>query len=91
MFYGSFALIMLVSLITVLIPGLPLFRLMILSQAMNAILLPVLLLLILKLANDQNIMGMYTNKKMVNILAYGITGLIMLVTIVLLIEPFLTA
>ncbi|MCK9246156.1 MAG: Nramp family divalent metal transporter [Anaerolineaceae bacterium] len=90
-FYGSFALIMLVSLITVLIPGLPLFRLMILSQAMNAILLPVLLLLILKLANDQNIMGMYTNKKMVNILAYGITGLIMLVTIVLLIEPFLTA
>ncbi|MFA5612532.1 MAG: divalent metal cation transporter, partial [Anaerolineaceae bacterium] len=90
-FYGSFALIMLISLVTVLIPGLPLFRLMIISQAMNAILLPVLLILILKLANDKNIMGVYTNKKLVNVLAYGITGLIMLVTIVLLIEPFLTA
>ena len=90
-FYGSFALIMLISLVTVLIPGLPLFRLMIISQAMNAILLPVLLILILKLANDKNIMGVYTNKKLGNVLAYGITGLIMLVTIVLLIEPFLTA
>ena len=90
-FYGSFALIMLISLVIVLIPGLPLFRLMIVSQAMNAILLPVLLILILKMANDKNIMGVYTNNKLVNVLAYGITGLILAVTIVLLIEPFLTA
>lgn len=88
-FYGSFALIMFVSLVIVLIPGIPLFPIMILSQAMNAILLPVLLLLILKLANDKYIMGEYRNKKVVNILSYGITALIIVVTIFLILEPFL--
>lgn len=89
-FYGGFALIMLVSMLIVLIPGIPLFPIMILSQAMNAILLPVLLILILRLANDTAIMGKYRNGKVVNVLAYGITALIMMVTVVLLLEPFLT-
>lgn len=89
-FYGGFALIMLISMLIVLIPGIPLFPIMILSQAMNAILLPLLLVLILRLANDAAIMGKYRNSKIGNILAYGMTALIMVVTIVLLIEPFLT-
>jgi Mn2+/Fe2+ NRAMP family transporter len=89
-FYGSFALIMLVSLVVVLIPGIPLFPIMIFSQAMNAILLPMLLLLILKLANDKRIMGEHCNKKAGNVLAYAITGLIMFITAILLIEPFLS-
>ena len=89
-FYGSFAFIMLVSLVIVLIPKIPLFPIMILSQAMNAILLPILLILILKLANDVNIMGKYRNSKLTNILAYMITGLIVVVTVVLMLEPFLT-
>lgn len=89
-FYGGFALIMLISMLIVLIPGIPLFPIMILSQVMNAILLPLLLVLILRLANDAAIMGKYRNSKIGNILAYGMTALIMVVTIVLLIEPFLT-
>lgn len=89
-FYGGFALIMLISMLIVLIPGIPLFPIMILSQVMNAILLPLLLVLILRLANDAEIMGKYRNSKIGNIFAYGMTALIMVVTIVLLIEPFLT-
>ena len=88
-FYGGFAFIMLISMIIVLIPQIPLFPMMILSQVMNAILLPVLLILILKLANDTTIMGKYRNSKVVNILAYGITAMIMVVTIFLLFEPLL--
>jgi Mn2+/Fe2+ NRAMP family transporter len=88
-FYGGFAFIMLISMIIVLIPQIPLFPMMILSQVMNAILLPVLLILILKLANDTSIMGKYRNSKVVNILAYGITAMIMVVTIFLLFEPLL--
>ena len=88
-FYGGFAFIMLISMIIVLIPQIPLFPMMILSQVMNAILLPVLLILILKLANDTTIMGRYRNSKVVNILAYGITAMIMVVTIFLLFEPLL--
>lgn len=88
-FYGSFALIMFVSLVIVLIPGIPLFPIMILSQAMNAILLPILLFLILRLANDKYIMGEYRNKRIGNILAYAITALIIVVTFFLVIEPLL--
>ena len=88
-FYGGFAFIMLISMIIVLIPQVPLFPMMILSQVMNAILLPVLLILILKLANDTTIMSKYRNSKVVNILAYGITAMIMVVTIFLLFEPLL--
>lgn len=88
-FYGGFAFIMFISMIIVLIPQIPLFPMMILSQVMNAILLPVVLILILKLANDTIVMGRYRNSKVVNILAYGITAMIMVVTIFLLFEPLL--
>lgn len=88
-FYGGFILIMLISMLIVLIPGIQLFPIMILSQAMNAILLPVLLILILKMANDTVLMGKYRNGKIGNVLAYAITALIMVITVVLLIEPFL--
>ena len=89
-FYGSFAFIMLISLIIVLIPNIPLFPIMILSQAMNAILLPIVLILVLKLANDVRIMGKYHNSKLTNVLAYAITGLILVVTVVLMLEPMLS-
>lgn len=73
----------------VLIPGVPLFPIMILSQAMNAILLPLILFLILKIANDPVIMGKYKNSKLTNILAYSLTVMITLITAVLIVEPFL--
>jgi len=62
---------------------------MILSQTINAILLPVILALVLKLANDQAVMGRYRNSKLTNVLAIIITSLIVLVTIVLLFEPLI--
>jgi len=48
-FYGLYIGIIVLSVLTVLIPGIPLFPLMWLSQSMNAILLPVLLVLVIKL------------------------------------------
>jgi len=71
----------------VLIPGMPLFQMMILSQTLNAILLPVILVLVLQLANDRAVMGQYRNTRLTNILAIAITILIVLVTAVLLLEP----
>ena len=46
-FYGLLLAVIGLSSLFVLIPGLPLFRIMLLSQSMNAILLPVLLILVL--------------------------------------------
>ena len=51
-FYGLYTGLVALSAAVVLLPGVPLFPLMWLSQTLNAILLPVLLVLMLRLAND---------------------------------------
>ena len=82
-FYGVFGIITALSILVVLIPGLPLFPIMILSQSLNAMLLPVLLVLVLILANDKGLMGKWKNKLTTNILAVGTTALILVVTLIL--------
>lgn len=89
-FYGSFIAIIILSVVIVLVPGMPLFRIMILSQTVNAILLPVILVLVLRLANDKAIMGSYRNSKLTNVLAIAITTLIVVVTAILLLEPLIS-
>lgn len=86
-FYGSLIGIIVLSVLIVLIPGMPLFQMMILSQTLNAVLLPVILVLVLKLANDRAVMGQYRNSRLTNTLAIAITTLIVFVTAVLLLEP----
>jgi NRAMP (natural resistance-associated macrophage protein)-like metal ion transporter len=85
-FYGLYIGIILVSVIFVLIPGMPLFQIMWLSQSVNAILLPVLLVLVLKLVNQRVVMGAWVNKRFQNILAGGLTVMIALVTVALLVS-----
>ncbi|MGC9393793.1 MAG: Nramp family divalent metal transporter [Anaerolineae bacterium] len=88
-FYGLYVGIIVLSVLVVLIPGIPLFPIMWISQAVNAILLPVLLVLVLKLVNNRRVMGDWVNRRWQNILAWGVTGLIALVTVVLLASPLL--
>ena len=54
-----------------------------LSQALNAILLPVLLVLMLRLANDRHLIGEHRNGRVVNVLAWRMNGLILQITVVL--------
>lgn len=58
-----------------------------LSQTANAIFLPVLLILILKLANSPRVMGRWRNSRLQNVLAGGLTGMVGAITIAL---PFLS-
>ena len=88
-FYGLLIVIMVIGSLVVLIPGAPLFTMMILSQTVNAILLPIVLVLVLKIANNKQVMGKYTNSKLTNIFAILITVMIVLVTIALFFEPLL--
>lgn len=87
-FFGLYAVMIAVSVLVVLIPGVPLFSIMVLSQSLNAILLPVLLVLVIKLANDRHLMGEWTNGKLQNILAISLTGLISMVTLALFVFSF---
>lgn len=88
-FYGLYVGIIVLGVIVVLIPGIPLFPIMLFSQSLNAILLPVLLVLVLKLVNNRRVMGDWVNRRWQNILAWTLTILISLVTVVLLASPFL--
>jgi Mn2+/Fe2+ NRAMP family transporter len=86
-FYGLFIGIMALGAVVVLIPGIPLFPLMFLSQSLNAILLPVLLVLVLKLANDRSVMGDWTNGRVQNVLVTGLTVFIAAVALALFVLP----
>jgi len=86
-FYGLYTVLVVLCAALVLIPGVPLFPLMLLSQSLNAILLPVILVLILRLANDARLMGSHRNSGAVNALAWGLTALIVLVTLILFAAP----
>ncbi|MBN1810639.1 MAG: divalent metal cation transporter, partial [Anaerolineae bacterium] len=86
-FYGLYAAIIGLGVLVVLIPGVPLFPIMWLSQSMNAILLPVLLVLALKLANDRRLMGEWANGRVQNVLVVALTVLIGAITVALFVLP----
>jgi NRAMP (natural resistance-associated macrophage protein)-like metal ion transporter len=89
-FYGLYGGIIILSVLVVLVPGIPLFPMMWLSQSLNAVLLPVLLILVLRIANDGRVMKGWSNSRIQNALAWGLTGVIGLATLALLFSPFLT-
>lgn len=68
-FLGIFSALIVVGAVVALIPGIPQIRLLIFTQCINGLLLPVLLIAILMLANNREIMGEYRNRKLHNILA----------------------
>jgi Mn2+/Fe2+ NRAMP family transporter len=88
-FYTVFLAITIISMFIVLLPEMPLFQIMILSQSLNAILLPIILVLVLILANDQRIMGRWKNKPLTNLLAIVMTILITVVTLILFAAPLI--
>ncbi len=83
-FFGIFTTLILVSVIIILTPNINLFNILIISQIINGILIPFILIFIIKLCNDPEIMGEYTNSKIYNIISYSIVGLMVVANILLL-------
>jgi len=79
-FYGLYSALIVLSSLIVLIPGLRLFSLMWLSQVANAVLLPVLLVMMLQLANDVRAMRTWRNRRVSNIVVIVLTLLVVLAT-----------
>jgi NRAMP (natural resistance-associated macrophage protein)-like metal ion transporter len=86
MFYGLFGGLILLSTLIVLIPSLPLFPLMWLSQVANAVLLPLVMALMLRLVNNKAIMKRHTNSKLVNVIAIAFIVLVSLATLALFVS-----
>jgi Mn2+/Fe2+ NRAMP family transporter len=84
-FYGLFLALLGVSAMVVLWPRLPLVPIMVASQALNGILLPAILIVMLRLVNDHRLMGRQINRTSSNAVAGATTGLLILLSVILLI------
>lgn len=84
-FYGLFLTLLITSALVVLWPGLPLVPIMIASQAFNGILLPAVLLIMLRLVNDQRLMGRRTNGAASNAIAGATVALLVVLSGLLLV------
>jgi Mn2+/Fe2+ NRAMP family transporter len=84
-FYGLFLALLGVGALAVLWPGLPLVPIMVASQALNGVLLPVILIAMLKLVNDRRLMGEQVNGSTSNAIAGATTVLLIALSAVLLV------
>lgn len=83
-FITIFTTILIIGAGIVMIPNLPLIKVMWFSQIINCLLLPLILVFMLKLINNRDLMGSYTNSLWMNIIAYAGTALLIILNIVLL-------
>ena len=88
-FFTLYTGIIVVSAIIILIPNTPLIKISLWSQVLNGILLPVVLVCMILLVNNKKIMGSYTNKAVQNIIGWSAVGILVLLSSILLILPFL--
>jgi len=65
----------------VLVPRFPLFRVMVLSQVVNGVLLPFVLVFVILLINDPELMGKYTNSKWYNVVSWFTVAVMIVLTI----------
>jgi Mn2+/Fe2+ NRAMP family transporter len=89
-FYFIFGSMVFLGMALALIPGMPLFDLMVLSQTINAVLLPLILVLFLIIANDRNIMGKWVNSSLANILTIVLIVVVVLATVAMFVAPLIT-
>lgn len=82
-FYWLYTGLIVIGALVILIPGIPLLSILLISQVINAIILPFLLIFILVLINDKSIMGKYTNSKTFNIIAGGTIVILIIMTVLL--------
>ncbi len=83
-FNGIYTLMIVLAAGFVLIPGLPLVPVMVSTQVLNGVLLPVILLFVVRLASDREVLGQYANSRALNVLAYGTAAMLTLLTVAML-------
>ncbi|MBA3876113.1 MAG: Mn transporter [Anaerolinea sp.] len=83
-FFGIYTFVLGLGALVVLIPGLDLLPLIVASQNLQGLLLPVVLVFMVLLVNDGRIMGRHRNGRVANALAWGAVGLVIALDAVLL-------
>jgi Mn2+/Fe2+ NRAMP family transporter len=70
-----------------MIPGLPLVKVIMVAQMLNGMLLPVILVFTLLMINNTRVMGEHVNGRARNVIAWGFSGLLIVLSVALLVSP----
>lgn len=88
-FYWLFTLLIVLGAAFVLIPNASLIHIMLWPQVINGALLPFVLVFMIKLINNKDLMGDYTNNWGYNFLTWITIGIIILITLLMLVTSFI--
>ena len=88
-FLGTFTFLVAVGGAIAIVPNLPLFHVLLVTQVINGLLLPVVLFAVLRLVNDREVMGRHVNGPLYNIAAW-LTAIVVTVLSLLFIFNTLT-
>ena len=83
-FNGVFTFVILFGASFVMIPKAPLFTIIVLSQVVNGVLLPFLLIFMMIIINDRRIMGRHVNGTVYNVLGWATVTIVIALTVALL-------
>ena len=83
-FYSLYTLLIVAGAGIILIPKAPLMKILVLSQVANGVWLPVVLIFMLLLINRRDLMGEHTNSWGFNVIAWGASIIMIVLTLVLL-------
>ncbi|HVN32713.1 MAG TPA: Nramp family divalent metal transporter [Thermoanaerobaculaceae bacterium] len=88
-FYGIYTALIALGAGAILVPGVPLLKVLYLSQVANGILLPAVLLFMLILANRRDLMGENVNSRTFNFVAWVLVGSLIVMTLFLSVATLL--
>jgi len=83
-FVGIFTFLVALGAVVAMMPDLPLIRVLLVTQVINGLLLPVILIAILRLVNDKELMGQYVNGRFYNLGAWFTTILVSALSLLLI-------
>ena len=83
-FLGIFTGLIVLGAAVALIPGLPLVQVLLITQLINGLALPFVLISVLRLVNNRELMGEYRNGRVYNVIAVVTTVVVSLLSIALL-------
>jgi Mn2+/Fe2+ NRAMP family transporter len=87
-FYWLYTILIVVGAGFILIPEIPLIKVMFWSQVINGVMLPFVLIFILTLINNRDIMGDYVNSRTFNILSWVTVVIMIVLTILMVVTSF---
>jgi NRAMP (natural resistance-associated macrophage protein)-like metal ion transporter len=82
-FFGLYSALIVLGGAFILIPRFPLLGVMYISQVLNGVLLPFVLIFMLLLVNRTDLMGAHVNSRAFNVIAWGASGIMIVLTLVM--------